>query len=375
MTDPFGFPPEFLGKVPFFAELQRLLAWSGGPINWDLATQIATATAGASEGAGAKAIDRETADAAADLARRFIGDALGSELATETPRLLGAVAWVSDAPALLGPFLEPIAARSSRTDGLGDLPMPDGIPQEELQRALAAAGPLMFGFQLGGVIGSAAGVINGWHDLGIIPTERAVELLPASVGRQIRTAGIDEREGLLAALLMSIAAGEVVARATTLRARYFAAYLDIVAALEIDLAGAAGQLENLSDPSAIMGMMEQGFSIEPGPEAERARMHAAEIDALFVASVDQLAEAAAARAGLAPTVLHAMRTARTSDEVTALRASMALPPVSDTEAKPFVTAVVAEGGFDLLAIAWDDPMLFPTSEDLHNPLRWSERVR
>src|SRR3954469_12621693 len=47
-ADPFGFgalfggagggsPEELLGKMPLFAELQKLMNWSGGPVNWDLA--------------------------------------------------------------------------------------------------------------------------------------------------------------------------------------------------------------------------------------------------------------------------------------------------------------------------------------------------
>src|SRR3954469_19410836 len=48
-ADPFGFgalfggaggsPEELLGKMPLFAELQKLMNWSGGPVNWDLARQ------------------------------------------------------------------------------------------------------------------------------------------------------------------------------------------------------------------------------------------------------------------------------------------------------------------------------------------------
>src|SRR3712207_7587270 len=49
-NDPFGFgalfggagggtPDELLAKMPLFAELQKLMTWSGGPVNWDLARQ------------------------------------------------------------------------------------------------------------------------------------------------------------------------------------------------------------------------------------------------------------------------------------------------------------------------------------------------
>src|SRR3712207_8029470 len=52
-NDPFGFgalfggtggagggtPDELLAKMPLFAELQKLMTWSGGPVTWDLARQ------------------------------------------------------------------------------------------------------------------------------------------------------------------------------------------------------------------------------------------------------------------------------------------------------------------------------------------------
>src|SRR3954464_6555408 len=34
-----GTPEDIMGKMPLFAELQKLMSWSGGPVNWDLARQ------------------------------------------------------------------------------------------------------------------------------------------------------------------------------------------------------------------------------------------------------------------------------------------------------------------------------------------------
>jgi len=43
---PGGIPDDLAGKVPLFAELEKLLSWSGGPVNWDLARQLAITTVG-----------------------------------------------------------------------------------------------------------------------------------------------------------------------------------------------------------------------------------------------------------------------------------------------------------------------------------------
>src|ERR1700712_1364488 len=40
-SDPFGF-----GGVNIFAELQRLMSWQGGPVNWDMARQVAEQSIG-----------------------------------------------------------------------------------------------------------------------------------------------------------------------------------------------------------------------------------------------------------------------------------------------------------------------------------------
>ena len=73
---PFGFSPrddepehsdDVTGKIPLFAELQKLLSWSGGPVNWDLARQMAiSAIAGDYRPVSAA----ETADARRDTTRR-----------------------------------------------------------------------------------------------------------------------------------------------------------------------------------------------------------------------------------------------------------------------------------------------------------------
>src|SRR5580698_4560460 len=38
---------DLAGKIPLFAELQKLMSWTGGPVNWDLARRIAISTVAA----------------------------------------------------------------------------------------------------------------------------------------------------------------------------------------------------------------------------------------------------------------------------------------------------------------------------------------
>ena len=40
-----GIPEDLAGKIPLFAELEKLLSWSTGPGKWDVARQLALRTA------------------------------------------------------------------------------------------------------------------------------------------------------------------------------------------------------------------------------------------------------------------------------------------------------------------------------------------
>jgi hypothetical protein len=42
---PFGMDPESLRDAPLFREMQRVMSASSGPVNWELARQVAVASA------------------------------------------------------------------------------------------------------------------------------------------------------------------------------------------------------------------------------------------------------------------------------------------------------------------------------------------
>src|SRR3954463_15090888 len=74
-NDPFGFgalfggaggagtPDELLAKMPLFAELQKLMTWSGGRVNWDLARQGAISSLAAGSQPTSEAERAAVADA------------------------------------------------------------------------------------------------------------------------------------------------------------------------------------------------------------------------------------------------------------------------------------------------------------------------
>lgn len=379
MPDPFEIGPEFLGKVPLFAELQRLLRWDGGPVNWDLANQIATAEAAAREGAGANAIPSSAADETFRLALMLIAESCGSTLASASASLslevLGPVAFVERLTSEARAPFDAVAARaaSAITDGL-----PAGIEAPPgMEQALRALGPMLQGAQAGGAIGAAAATSIGWADLGLPLERRGPVLVPVIVGRIVRESSLDERSALLAASLLVAVEHSVVATFATLRTRFLSAILDLVATLEHDISAFGESLRglDLSDPSTLQQAMTGGIELERSAASEQAAQRADAIGALHLAAVDRYVLAAAARAGLSASVVQPLLNHREREEATAMRAALGLLPASSAAADVFVAEVVVHGGFELLEVALDDPLHAPSLSDLSDPGDWIARAQ
>ena len=69
-------PNDMASQMPLFAELQKLLSWSGGPVNWDLAKQVAVSTlAGSGSSSVVSPADRMAVPEAIRLADLWLDDA------------------------------------------------------------------------------------------------------------------------------------------------------------------------------------------------------------------------------------------------------------------------------------------------------------
>src|SRR3954449_5113314 len=108
---PFGFgvggePPDPnnpAGQIPLFAELQRLLSWSGGPVNWDLAKQLARQTL-AGESAAVTPADRAGTAESIRLADLWLDDVTDLPSGVQTVEAWSRAEWLPrPPPAWAGP--------------------------------------------------------------------------------------------------------------------------------------------------------------------------------------------------------------------------------------------------------------------------------
>jgi putative hydrolase len=208
-TFPFGMDPESLGDAPLFRELQRVMSSSSGPVQWELARQLAVATA-AEEGPdpvpdASAATDFDDALRVAELQVLDLtafpppGEVLHVELVRRAT-------WIAAAMEAYTPLVEQAAQRMVDALGrsLADTPeLGEGEGSEALaamgisspQVLMAQLGPLLQATQVGQVFGFLAGRVLGDHDIGI-PRETTgpLRIVLANVEMLERDWSLDPRE-------------------------------------------------------------------------------------------------------------------------------------------------------------------------------------
>ncbi|HEX6843614.1 MAG TPA: zinc-dependent metalloprotease [Actinomycetota bacterium] len=174
MSDPFGLPfgmdPEALRDAPLFRELQRVMAaGAGGPVNWELARQVAVASA-VEAGADPEPTeeDRRRLEEAVRVAELQVSAFSGLEMPAEMRKVeaVRRAEWVNANVASLKTLLEPAASRMSEALSRA---MREQLPEDAGPMAglLAQLGPLLQGTQVGQVLGLLAQHVLGQYDIAV----------------------------------------------------------------------------------------------------------------------------------------------------------------------------------------------------------------
>src|SRR5919197_5728288 len=119
MDEPFDLPPDVLRRVPLFAEIAKVLSWTGGPVNWDLARQVAVALAAGEETVhDVSATDASELEESVRLAELWLAEAPGlpSPPRVATVRAVTPARWAEDATALRE-IVDPLAAKVASAVG------------------------------------------------------------------------------------------------------------------------------------------------------------------------------------------------------------------------------------------------------------------
>jgi putative hydrolase len=190
MTEVPGGTGDFFGRIPLFREFARLMATASGPVNWELARQVAVATAAGAEDLGMlPQLPRPSAAPDPGEARSWDDRLRLAELWVDPVTSLPApgVALAARpvnrpdwAEAVLGgfaPLVEPGARRVAEALGTGA-----GMGQPGIGDMVGRVGGLIAGLQVGTLVGQLARSVLGQYELAMPPADPAkVLLVPENV--------------------------------------------------------------------------------------------------------------------------------------------------------------------------------------------------
>jgi putative hydrolase len=393
MSDLPGEGGDFFSRIPLFREFARLLSGELGPVNWELARQVAVATAiGAETLGGPRALpvpeftpepgEQRAWDDHLRLAELWV-DAVSTLTGPDRPLTARPVSrpdWAEAVLRGLAPLIEPGARRMAEAMGPAT---GAGLPPE-MGQMVGRLGGLLMGLQVGTVVGQLSHLVLGQHDL----------LLPAAeLGRvgflSENVRDFEQSSGLPRDQLRLWLACHQVLRQRLLTVSWLPEHLqrlvDEMARLtEPDASGLMERLQTLdmSSPESIQELMEgggQGMTAPPSSELQAATARLEVLLALASGYAMVLAERVlGGRLPALGSIQEAVRR-RLADEDSAptlfARLLRADPErAAAARGERFCREVLAATDVEGLDRIWAHPDFLPAAEELAVPGRWLERV-
>lgn len=393
--DPFGF-----GGGNIFAELQRLLSWQGGPVNWDMARQVAEQTIGEADGAvsmGEQSTIREAgriAEVWLDAVTTLPGT--GQEVAAWTR-----MQWIRESLPVWQKLADPIAGKvvdamgtalAGSLGSLSDLPGLEGqLPAGfDLGQLTAAGGPfmgmlrqiggLLFGAQVGSALAALAQEVVSVTDVGL-PLGGAA-LLPRNVAAAGEGLEVPDDQLRLYLALRELAHQRLFGHVPWLKAHLLGAVEAYARGISVDPEAISRAVSNLDptmlDPTKLdpenlaEALGADVFSTENSPEQTAALARLETMLALIEGWVDEIVNAAAherlpSAAALRETIRRRRATGGPAEQTFAALVGLELRPRRLRDAATLWRTLLEERGIDGRDAVWSHPDLMPGGDDLDDP--------
>jgi putative hydrolase len=388
MSDP-QFPNPFgdqLRDAPLFQELQRILFSSTGPVNWELARQIAVASAAsAGEDADPDDADRRAFEEAARVAELQVGAFTGLEPPTDLAqvRAVRRAEWIQANVEGLRPVLEPAAEKlgAAIADAQRQA-MPEDVPAEAGQM-MAQMSPLLLGAQIGSVLGFLAQHVLGQYDIAVPRSGHGSVLFVApNVAAFQRDWSLDATEFRTWVALHEVTHRFEFSRAWALP-RFRELLDDFLSTIRIDVEGLQRRLESLDpqDPEGMQRMLEGDDALFGTVLDDEQRIKLGRIQA-FMASAEGYADHVMHGVGrsLLKTygqIEEAMRRYRESEHVDPVferLLGIEMKRQQYVVGRRFCDTVAERSDEQTLAKMWDSAEALPSLPELDEPTLWLART-
>jgi putative hydrolase len=388
---PLGDPQQFADALRQFADL---MSWQGGPVNWDLAKNVARHALAAEGDPSVLDADRSKITEAVRLADLWLDEVTNFSSGVRQVQAWSRSEWVEATLPVWSKLCDPIAEKAveAMSGMLSDAPgeLGGGLP-EELSTALQAMGGgltglgammrriggMMVGSQTGAAIGALAREVVSSTDVGLpLGPEGTAALLPAGVAGFGEGLSVDADEVRLFLALREAAHHRLFAHVPWLRAHLLNAVEEYARGITVDasrLREAMPQIDP-ANPDALREALSGAalFQPEDTPQQKAALSRLETALALvegWVATV--VDEAAGNRLPHATALAEASRRRRATggpaERTFATLVGLELRPRKLREAALIwrrLTDVRGTAGRDAV---WAHPDLLPTDEDFDDP--------
>jgi putative hydrolase len=374
----FGGNPQDLGAA--FAQLGQLLSYEGGPVNWDLAKDIARQAVAAEGDPTPSATARKEIEDAVRLAEVWLDGATALPAGTSGAVAWSRAEWVEETlpawRALVDPVAEKVVAATA-----GAVPAEMAAMAGPMLGMMRQLGGAMFGAQVGQGLGGLAGEVTGSTDVGLPlgPSGRAV-LLPAGVARFGEGLSVPTEEVRVYLALRECAHQRLFAHVPWLRGRLFGAVEDYARGITVDMSMLEEAMRTVdpSNPEALQEALTSGmFEPEDTPEQKAALLRLETLLALVEGWVDSVVTEAAgslpSAAALRETVRRARATGGPAEQTFATLVGLELRPRRLRDAAALWGELLATRGVDGRDAIWQHAELLPTADDLDDPAAFAAR--
>ncbi|GIU96220.1 MAG: hydrolase [Actinomycetota bacterium] len=376
-------PSEPLHDAPLFRELQRVMASSSGPVNWELARQVGVATAAeAGEDPEPNVQDVAELEEAVRVAELHVARTTDLEPPAELTRVraLRRAVWVGATIEDLHALLEPAAAAQTRAL---ERAIAEQLGQEApgLAPILRQLGPLLQGTQVGTVLGALARTVLSGADLPFPHPGQAATFVVPNLAAFERAWALERREFRTWAALRELALRFAFAHPWA-GERFRELVVEYGSALRIDVAALGERLAELdpADPEALRRFLEHEAQPAFVELDDEQRITLGRIQAL-VAMADAWADHVAERIAAellpgAPRIREALvraRDARSGELPLRHLFGVDLPSELPRRAAAFCEAVASATDEPTLARIWSSPEALPSLPEIDEPTLWLSR--
>ncbi|KQX69829.1 zinc-dependent metalloprotease [Angustibacter sp. Root456] len=388
-------PVDAAQVTAMMSQVQRMLATpgDGGPVNWDLAIEIARQVVSEHGDASVSASEERAVAEALRLADTWLDDHTSLPAAGARALAWSRAEWVEGTRPVWRRLVEPVAESvgNAMTEAMTQQAPPELAAQlggplgamlgGSAQQMMRQVGGSVFGMQVGQAVGTLATEVVSGTEIGLPLVEAgSVVLLPAGVAAFGEGLDVPADEVRLYLALREAARSRLFAHVPWLAGWLLGAVEDYARGITIDTSRIEAALREAdpSDPAGLQQALSSGlFEPERTPAQQAALDRLETALALLEGWVEVVTDASASALPHASALRETVRRRRAiggpAEQTFSALVGLELRPRRMRDAAALWQVIERSRGVEGRDGVWSHPDLMPTADDLDDPMGYAER--